>query len=191
MTVESLLAHFSMYGDIEEARVITDRRTKLCKGYGFVTKGERASAERALKEPNPLIYGQKARVYLAYLGAKPSGDLVPGKPILIKHYINPHMFWFKYMNDLGNPDLIDLALPIIIHREEVAQDAQDSQDDIIEVIVQLTSSQESQEPDILLTSSQSTHKPDIQPTSSQENQETDILPTSFHAEQVSTTQSDL
>jgi RNA recognition motif-containing protein len=76
--------------------VITDRRTKLCKGYGFVTKGERASAERALKEPNPLIYGQKARVYLAYLGAKPSGDLVPGKPILIKHYINPHMFWFKY-----------------------------------------------------------------------------------------------
>ena len=34
---------------------------------------ERAAAERACKEPNPVIDGRKANVNLAYLGAKPRG----------------------------------------------------------------------------------------------------------------------
>lgn len=32
---------------------------------------DRASAERAYKDPNPIIDGRKANVNLAYLGAKP------------------------------------------------------------------------------------------------------------------------
>lgn len=32
---------------------------------------DRLSAERACKEPNPIIDGRKANVNLAYLGAKP------------------------------------------------------------------------------------------------------------------------
>lgn len=32
---------------------------------------DRASAERACKDPNPIIDGRKANVNLAYLGAKP------------------------------------------------------------------------------------------------------------------------
>ena len=34
---------------------------------------DRAAAERACKEPNPVIDGRKANVNLAYLGAKPRG----------------------------------------------------------------------------------------------------------------------
>ena len=33
------------------------------------------SAERACKEPNPIIDGRKANVNLAILGAKPRGNL--------------------------------------------------------------------------------------------------------------------
>lgn len=35
----------------------------------------REAAERACKDPNPIIDGRKANVNLAYLGAKPRGIL--------------------------------------------------------------------------------------------------------------------
>uniref|UniRef100_A0A182T2M4 RRM domain-containing protein n=1 Tax=Anopheles maculatus TaxID=74869 RepID=A0A182T2M4_9DIPT len=73
-TDKSLREHFSVYGDIEEAVVITDRTTNKSRGYGFVIMGDRLSAERACKEPNPIIDGRKANVNLAILGAKPRGN---------------------------------------------------------------------------------------------------------------------
>jgi len=36
-----------------------------------VTMTEQAAAERACKDPNPVIDGRKANVNLAYIGAKP------------------------------------------------------------------------------------------------------------------------
>ncbi|XP_076055476.1 uncharacterized protein LOC143033830 isoform X2 [Oratosquilla oratoria] len=72
-TDKSLREHFEVYGDIEEAVVITDRQTGKSRGYGFVTMADRSGAERAIKEPNPVIDGRKANVNLAYLGAKPRG----------------------------------------------------------------------------------------------------------------------
>lgn len=41
--------------------------------------GDRASAERACKDPNPIIDGRKANVNLAILGAKPRGNVTPGE----------------------------------------------------------------------------------------------------------------
>lgn len=79
-TDKSLREHFSVYGDIEEAVVITDRTTSKSRGYGFVIMGDRMSAERACKEPNPIIDGRKANVNLAILGAKPRGNATPGFP---------------------------------------------------------------------------------------------------------------
>ncbi|XP_056299569.1 RNA-binding protein 24b isoform X2 [Pseudoliparis swirei] len=70
-TDTSLRKYFDVYGDIEEAVVITDRQTGKSRGYGFVTMADRASADRACKDPNPIIDGRKANVNLAYLGAKP------------------------------------------------------------------------------------------------------------------------
>ncbi|XP_058130130.1 RNA-binding protein 24-like [Anopheles ziemanni] len=79
-TDKSLREHFSVYGDIEEAVVITDRTTNKSRGYGFVIMGDRMSAERACKEPNPIIDGRKANVNLAILGAKPRGNATQGFP---------------------------------------------------------------------------------------------------------------
>lgn len=72
-TDKSLREHFEVYGEIEEAVVITDRQTGKSRGYGFVTMADKAGADRAIKEPNPVIDGRKANVNLAYLGAKPRG----------------------------------------------------------------------------------------------------------------------
>lgn len=94
-TDRSLREHFSVYGEIEEAVVITDRANGKSRGYGFVSccsalelgsrarfqviMGDRASAERACREPNPIIDGRKANVNLAILGAKPRGNVQTGK----------------------------------------------------------------------------------------------------------------
>ncbi|XP_055067576.1 RNA-binding protein 24b isoform X2 [Misgurnus anguillicaudatus] len=70
-TDSSLRKYFEVFGEIDEAVVITDRQTGKSRGYGFVTMSDRAGAERACKDPNPIIDGRKANVNLAYLGAKP------------------------------------------------------------------------------------------------------------------------
>jgi len=44
-----------------------------------VTMADEAAAQRACKDPNPIIDGRKANVNLAYLGAKPRlpvGDIL-------------------------------------------------------------------------------------------------------------------
>ncbi|CAD6185368.1 unnamed protein product [Caenorhabditis auriculariae] len=68
---KTLHEYFEQFGEIEEAVVITDRQTQKSRGYGFVTMKDRLAAERACKDPNPIIDGRKANVNLAYLGAKP------------------------------------------------------------------------------------------------------------------------
>ena len=46
--------------------------------------GDRLSAERACKDPNPIIDGRKANVNLAILGAKPRGNLTQGEFSLLE-----------------------------------------------------------------------------------------------------------
>jgi hypothetical protein len=72
---KTLHDYFIQFGDIEEAVVITDRQTQKSRGYGFVTMKERADAEKATRDPNPIIDGRKANVNLAYLGAKPRNNV--------------------------------------------------------------------------------------------------------------------
>uniref|UniRef100_A0A3P8QGR3 RNA-binding protein 38 n=1 Tax=Astatotilapia calliptera TaxID=8154 RepID=A0A3P8QGR3_ASTCA len=87
----SLRKYFEAFGDIDEAVVITDRQTGKSRGYGFVTMTDRGAAERACKDPNPIIDGRKANVNLAYLGAKPR-SLQTGWPSLTstrKHMCSP------------------------------------------------------------------------------------------------------
>jgi hypothetical protein len=74
-TDKTLNDYFKQFGEIEEAVVITDRQTQKSRGYGFVTMKERADAEKACKDPNPIIDGRKANVNLAYLGAKPRNNV--------------------------------------------------------------------------------------------------------------------
>lgn len=80
-TDKTLKDHFQMYGEIDEAVVITDRSTGKSKGYGFVIMSTNEEAEQALIEPNPIIEGRKANVNLAILGAKPRGNAAPKVPL--------------------------------------------------------------------------------------------------------------
>ncbi|KAI4891935.1 hypothetical protein NFI96_021906 [Prochilodus magdalenae] len=93
-TDSSLRKYFEVFGDIEEAVVITDRQTGKSRGYGFVTMADRPSAERACKDPNPIIDGRKANVNLAYLGAKPR-ILQPGFPFSVSQ-IHPALLQRPY-----------------------------------------------------------------------------------------------
>lgn len=52
--------------------------------------GDRLSAERACKDPNPIIDGRKANVNLAILGAKPRGNLTQGE-------LNIHSFIHSFI----------------------------------------------------------------------------------------------
>ncbi|XP_024415616.3 RNA-binding protein 38 [Desmodus rotundus] len=117
-TDASLRKYFEIFGDIEEAVVITDRQTGKSRGYGFVTMVDRAAAERACKDPNPNIDGRKANVNLAYLGAKPrslhSGFAIGVQqlhPALIQrtYGLTPH---YIYPQAIIQPSVVIPATPI-------------------------------------------------------------------------------
>lgn len=54
--------------------------------------GDRAAAERACKDPNPIIDGRKANVNLAILGAKPRGNLQTSKLTFSITFFNKSSF---------------------------------------------------------------------------------------------------
>ncbi|XP_030755949.1 RNA-binding protein 24-B-like [Sitophilus oryzae] len=130
---KSLRDHFAVYGDIEEAVVITDRQTAKSRGYGFVIMGDRASAERACKEPNPIIDGRKANVNLAILGAKPRGNVTTSFPfptvragaypaLLPSQYGMPpsYMYQSPYLAATAPGSLVPLPTTQLTHAAAVA-----------------------------------------------------------------------
>ncbi len=48
----SLEALFSMFGTVEEAYIVTDRRTGQSKGFGFVVMGSETEAQTAIESLN-------------------------------------------------------------------------------------------------------------------------------------------
>jgi len=69
-TDQTLALHFSPYGVIREAKVIYNRKTRLSKGYGFVTYANPQSALTAVMNPKPIIDGKICNCNVASL--KPS-----------------------------------------------------------------------------------------------------------------------
>nr|XP_043622008.1 UBP1-associated protein 2C [Erigeron canadensis]XP_043622009.1 UBP1-associated protein 2C [Erigeron canadensis] len=65
-TTEKLKSIFSVFGELEEAIVITDKNTGKSKGYGFVTFKHVDGAVLALKQPSKKIDG---RITVAQLAA--------------------------------------------------------------------------------------------------------------------------
>lgn len=62
----------------EESVSLIKRCSSGCV-HSQVIMGDRPAAERACKDPNPIIDGRKANVNLAILGAKPRGNLQAGE----------------------------------------------------------------------------------------------------------------
>jgi cold-inducible RNA-binding protein len=59
----SLEQAFSAFGEVTEAKVITDRETGRSRGFGFVTFTDGASADKAIKEmDNSTLDGRPIRV---------------------------------------------------------------------------------------------------------------------------------
>ncbi|XP_016149001.1 RNA-binding protein 38-like [Sinocyclocheilus grahami] len=93
-TDASLRTHFQTFGRIGEAVVIADRHTGKSRGYGFVTMIDKSAAERACKDPNPIIDGRKANVNLAYLGAKPRSPLTDSASRMFTLRPTCSLVWF-------------------------------------------------------------------------------------------------
>lgn len=65
-TTESLTEHFSASFPIKHAVAVTDKETKQCKGYGFVTFADAEDAQRAKEDfSNTLLQGRKIKVEIA------------------------------------------------------------------------------------------------------------------------------
>lgn len=60
-------------------KLLFDGPTDVLFHPNQVIMGDRLSAERACKDPNPIIDGRKANVNLAILGAKPRGNITQGE----------------------------------------------------------------------------------------------------------------
>ncbi len=56
---------FSSYGDIDEAKVITDRETGRSRGFGFVTFASEDAAQAALAMDGTELDGRTVRVNFA------------------------------------------------------------------------------------------------------------------------------
>lgn len=56
---------FSQYGDIESAKVITDRETGRSKGFAFITFVKQQSAEAALEANGTSLKGRNIIVNMA------------------------------------------------------------------------------------------------------------------------------
>lgn len=65
-TEAGLREAFAAFGEVTDARVITDRDTGRSRGFGFVSFADEASAERALEEMNGQdLDGRRIRVDFA------------------------------------------------------------------------------------------------------------------------------
>jgi len=56
-TPEDLRALFEPYGEVQNARIITDRETGRSRGFGFVDMAEEEAARRAIAELHNYEYG--------------------------------------------------------------------------------------------------------------------------------------
>ena len=56
---------FSSFGDIQEAKVITDRETGRSRGFGFVTFANAEDADKALSLDGTELDGRNVKVSIA------------------------------------------------------------------------------------------------------------------------------
>jgi RNA recognition motif-containing protein len=73
ITEENLRSMFEAFGEIESAKVITDRFTGRSKGFGFVEMPSNSEADQAIKALNgKFIEGRNIKVNQANPGGKKS-----------------------------------------------------------------------------------------------------------------------
>jgi RNA recognition motif-containing protein len=70
-TGDQLKTMFADFGEVQEAKIILDRRTQLSKGFGFVEMPSNSEADQAIKALNGrLVDGRNIKVNPADSGRK-------------------------------------------------------------------------------------------------------------------------
>lgn len=59
-STEELTTHFSKYGEVKYAKVITDQATGRSKGFGFVEMSSDEEAQKAIDQSNGVEIGGRA-----------------------------------------------------------------------------------------------------------------------------------
>ncbi len=80
MDTQRLKEVFAEFGDLVDARVITDRETGRSRGFGFVTFGSPEATERAITLDGQEVDGRRIRVDRAQEKERPSRPPGPGGP---------------------------------------------------------------------------------------------------------------
>jgi RNA recognition motif-containing protein len=71
---------FAKFGEVVEAKVVTDRNTGRSRGFGFVTFANADAAKQALSLNGEVVDGREIRVDFATERQPPSGgDRGPGR----------------------------------------------------------------------------------------------------------------
>jgi len=65
VTQDQLVDFFTQYGEITDAKLITDRDTGRSKGFGFITFAEQSAVEAALVADGTELDGRKLKVNIA------------------------------------------------------------------------------------------------------------------------------
>ena len=71
VTEEALKAAFAEFGEITEIRLVMDKFTGKCKGFGFIEMPSKEEAEKAIEEMNGKDFNGRA---LSVNEAKPKTD---------------------------------------------------------------------------------------------------------------------
>jgi cold-inducible RNA-binding protein len=58
-TSEDLRALFEPFGQVENARIVTDRDSGRSRGYGFVDMANEEDGRKAIQELNGYTYGER------------------------------------------------------------------------------------------------------------------------------------
>ena len=54
-----LVKIFSMHGDVKTIKLVRDKKTRVCKGYGFIEVADQASADNMVSELNGYPIGDR------------------------------------------------------------------------------------------------------------------------------------
>jgi RNA recognition motif-containing protein len=55
----ALAKMFIAHGDVKTIKLVRDKKTRICKGYGFIEMGDEASAKNAIAELNGQPMGDR------------------------------------------------------------------------------------------------------------------------------------
>jgi len=106
-TEKQLEEFFSQFGEVKDVRIVTDRITAECKGYGFVTFDEKEDIEHLVERKTIRMSGKKIRIRKAIRrNGSQFDNITSSKPHLNTTNENPP--------NVSPPPVAEQSAPIMI-----------------------------------------------------------------------------